>query len=271
MIIAAYAGCGKTYLARHWDQCTEINSMQYARFLDEQEYEDEREKANPSHISNPLYPYNMIPDILKAEQKYPYVLIPTDVTVIRLLQREYQRRVVTVVPDISLQESYRQRYLERGNSEDFCRIFADGMNERIKAICKVAQFPSVSLNGNQYLFDYIEMFETFKQEYESDPVTEKDIQKAEQCYLNRRYHWNMYVCENMNQVVYMLPVKDVDDPMFHKKVAEFGKWYGMRSYGLVEFTKEDPFVYDDRIVSVHSLEEIKENIIHLSDKEEGSL
>lgn len=267
MIIAAYAGCGKTYLAGNWDRCTEINSMPYARFLDEQECEDESRKADLTHTSNPLYPYNMIPDILKAEQKYPFVVIPSDVRLINLLQRKYMRKVVTAVPDITLQEEYRQRYLKRGNSKWFCRLFADGMGERIDAINKESRFPSISLNSDEYLFDYIDVFETFRRMYEPEPVSDADILHAEQFYQNRRYDWYMYVGVIPN--FYVVPVRDVGDPLFREELLEFGKWYHEKLYGYIGFTKEAPFDYDDRIISAHSLDEIKEIIIQSFEEEEG--
>lgn len=267
MIIAAYAGCGKTFLARNWDRCTEVNSMSYARFLDDQEYEDESCKADLRHTRNPLYPYNMIPDILKTEQKYPFVVIPADVRLINLLQRKYKRRVVTAVPDISLQEEYRQRYLARGNTRWFCRLFADRMQERIEAIKKEARVPSITLNSNEYLSDYIDAFETFRKIYESDPVLDEDILNAEQLYQNRRYDWYMYVF--VNPQLYVVPVRNVGDPLFRKQLLEFGKWYYQILCGYINFTKEAPFDYDDRIISAERLDEIKEIIIHSHEERKG--
>ena len=73
MIIATYAGCGKTTFAKkHSDICVEIASMPYVRILpivkEETTGEFEGEKAAYYHVNNPIYPYNMIADILEQEK-----------------------------------------------------------------------------------------------------------------------------------------------------------------------------------------------------------
>ena len=68
MIIAAYAGCGKTTLAEKYsDICIDVTSMPYARILPVKKEETNRnfeaEKAAEYHVDNPIYPYNMIAEI----------------------------------------------------------------------------------------------------------------------------------------------------------------------------------------------------------------
>ena len=130
MIIAAYAGCGKTTLANMYPNCfTEVPSMPYARILPYVKgcfiSEFEAEKAAPYHITNPLFPLNMVSEILEAERESQYVVIPTISEVISILQNEFGRDVILCYPADGLEEEYKRRYLDRGNTEKFCRIFAE--------------------------------------------------------------------------------------------------------------------------------------------------
>ncbi len=84
--------------------------------------EREAEKAAPYMLSNPQYPCNYVLDILKAEREYEYVLISTDISVIRMLNK-MGRAVVLCCPAMDQKEDYRQRFLNGGNSRDFMDVF----------------------------------------------------------------------------------------------------------------------------------------------------
>jgi len=127
MIIAAYAGTGKSTFGQRVEGAVDLPSMPYSRILPPKEgtkQECEAEKAAPYLLSNPQYPYNYVLEILKAEQAYQYVLIPTAIGVIRELN-ELGRTVVLCYPTKEQKEDYRQRFLDRGNSEDFLDVFIE--------------------------------------------------------------------------------------------------------------------------------------------------
>lgn len=87
MIIAAYAGAGKSAFARQVEEAVDLPSMPYSRVLPPEKgtkRECEAEKAAPYLLSNPQYPYNYLLEILKAEREYEYVLIPTAIRVIQM-------------------------------------------------------------------------------------------------------------------------------------------------------------------------------------------
>jgi len=127
MIIAGYAGAGKSTFARQVEGAVDLLSMPYSRVLPLEKgtkWECEAEKTVPYLLSNPQYPYNYLLEILKAERDYDYVLIPTATGVIRMLN-EMGRTVVLCYPTKEQKEDYRQRFLERGNSRDFLDVFID--------------------------------------------------------------------------------------------------------------------------------------------------
>ncbi len=127
MIIAAYAGAGKSAFARQVEGAVDLVSMPYSWVLPPEKgtkQECEAEKAAPYLLRNLQYPYNYLLEILKAERECEYVLIPTATGVIRMLN-EMGRIVVLCYPTGEQKEDYRQRFLERGNSQDFLDVFID--------------------------------------------------------------------------------------------------------------------------------------------------
>lgn len=140
MLIAAYTGCGKSAAAQKLN-VLDLPSMPYRWLLpcknlelcDKAELE--REKGALHRVADPRFPENYILEILRAEGRGETVLFPTIVPVINALVERYGRTVHVVCPEADLKEEYRvQRYLARGNSESFLRIFVDGWEEQMEAI-----------------------------------------------------------------------------------------------------------------------------------------
>ena len=138
MIIAGYAGVGKNYFSENTENAIEISSMPFRWILtnniDKSAKELEKEKGAFYHLANPLFPMNYVFEVLKAESSCKYVVIPTVEWVLEVLQEEYNRDCILVYPEESLKEEYRQRYIARGNSDSFMRLFVDGWEERLESL-----------------------------------------------------------------------------------------------------------------------------------------
>ena len=81
MIIAAFAGAGKTYLCDHVENSIDFVCMPYKYYLpktDNDNLECEKLKADFSLEINPEYPSNYINKILENMDKYKYYVIPSD-------------------------------------------------------------------------------------------------------------------------------------------------------------------------------------------------
>ena len=127
MIVAAYAGAGKTFFAHQVARAIDLDTMPFSQILppdDGTNRNYEEEKAAPYHLENPQYPYNYLLEVLKAEREYDYVLIPTNAVVIQALNK-MQRSVVLCYPTQEQKEDYRERFLARGNSVDFLEVFVE--------------------------------------------------------------------------------------------------------------------------------------------------
>ena len=234
MIIAAYAGCGKTTLAKmHEDICVEVASMSYLRILpienEEVTVDSEREKASEYHVSNPLFPYNIIVEILEAEKIHKYVIIPTVLDVIEILQKEFHRDVILCYPDETLKEEYRERYLKRGNTDRFCRIFADGMANFIDNLRKNESKYHIVLKSGEYLSDkFMECEEVYEKvskcDIDCDTVCNYDIEVMEKyrgILSERKKNIWLDVMFFMDEVYYK--VNDIDDPEERQFIYDFAK------------------------------------------------
>lgn len=98
MLIAAYAGCGKSTAAQQLGpDVVDLPSMPYRWLLPCKDLslcsgaELEREKGALHHIGDPRFPQNYILELLRAEQSGKTVLLPTIVSGIDALVEQYGR------------------------------------------------------------------------------------------------------------------------------------------------------------------------------------
>jgi len=124
MIIAAYAGTGKTTLAKLYpEEYTDFALMPYKYELSDEDH-GEAGKANHDYPLHTEWPYNYVKAIQEEMKKGKHLLIPTDHFVLVHLQMK-EIPYVLCYPERGAKEVYRLRYIERGNTENFLDIFAD--------------------------------------------------------------------------------------------------------------------------------------------------
>lgn len=226
MIIAAYAGSGKTTFAqKHSDICAEITSMSYARILSGTNARDgkeiEREKAAEYHVNNPLYPYNMIEDVLELEKTHKYIVIPSDNLVVNILQKKYGRSVILCYPDENLEEEYRKRYINRGNTEDFCQIFADNMKIRLKKLMDNKDAYHIVLKQGEYLEDKFEELEHIYREVIQRELEVDKIDELSCCLREKKENIWLQIDFPGERLFYQ--IKDIDDSNERQFIYDFGK------------------------------------------------
>jgi hypothetical protein len=200
--------------------------MPYARILpvvkEEITEEFEREKASEYHVDNPIYPYNMIAEILEKEKEYKYVIIPTVQAAIDILQRDYDRNVILCYPEDCLEAEFRERYLRRGNTETFCQIFADGMSGFLKELKENKEAYHFRLKSGEFLSDKFNEFEDICREFPTSNVTAQEkIDKLKCDLLEKKKNIWIAIHFFMDEVFYQ--VKDIDDPKERQFIYDFGK------------------------------------------------
>lgn len=159
MVIAAFAGVGKTYFGNHVDGAKDFVCMPYKygglSLLpqgDSSCAEGERAKANPNYELNPEYPHNYVRAILENSDKYKYLLIPPDWLVLaELACRDIP--YILCYPEAGAKETYRKRYIERGNTSDFLDIFIGGWDSFMEFLRKDRHGIHIVLTETEYLTD----------------------------------------------------------------------------------------------------------------------
>lgn len=150
MIYSCFAGTGKTILAS-FTGYQDIDSADYQWLWTPEQLTltTEERKLETDRVKNPDFPSNYVEVIMEAD-KQGDVLISAHPEVLDALA-EKEVKFVTVAPYPSLKEEFIQRYIERGDSEDFIQLmeehfeeFSDSMIQHPKA------HKSIGISGSGY-------------------------------------------------------------------------------------------------------------------------
>lgn len=164
MIFACYAGTGKTTAATMREDTLDLLLAPFKYKLPELAHGtyEEREalKATEHDDFDIWYPKKYTDAIVDNIPKYKHILIPTDETVLKELDR---RKIVylIVIPDFrqdGMKEFYEVRYRNRGNNEQFLRIFIGQWERRLMRLL-VLNKPYILLPKEQYVSDIVKQYD----------------------------------------------------------------------------------------------------------------
>ncbi|MCM1048536.1 MAG: hypothetical protein NC433_08930 [Clostridiales bacterium] len=160
MIIAAYAGVGKTeFCKRNQEKAIDLVCMpfKYENFYEVSNELGEGEdiKAHGNLVLRKQWElfYYWIVKYLEHYCPEKYIVIPTVFRIMDLLESDMIPFTV-VYPDISLKEEYEKRYKERGNSESFLDVFVGGWDSMLSGLEKYGK-KNIVLSAGQFLADVI--------------------------------------------------------------------------------------------------------------------
>ena len=156
MIIAAYAGCGKSTFASMNGSALDFFCVPYKYYLDGDADRGEAGKANPDNDMRPDWPENYISAIKSVMDKYEYVLIPSDFRVLALLKDE-RIDYTLVYPCRDAREEYLKRYVKRGNSDYFLSVFYERWDRFMDGLEADSFGKHIVLQPHQFLSDVIEI------------------------------------------------------------------------------------------------------------------
>lgn len=257
MIIAAYAGAGKTTFAARFENAVDMVSMPRSCILSPKQSgkESEREKGRMDVYANPLYPDNYIADILRAEREYNYVLIPTSIHVVRRLREKYGRKVILCYPSDELKEEYRERFLARGNNEDFLGLFIGDWDRILGTVREYGDAVHIIMGAGECLTDLKERFDRELLSDDAKPVPEETIMDLEREFQSRRHnyvlaiHWRLW---------YRIPdILDPDERLFLAKLARrtYGGRFILPISDADEILPSDGVITDDKAQILEYLEQ----------------
>jgi hypothetical protein len=156
MIIAAYAGTGKTTLAKmRPDTITDFVCMPYKYEHDDEEKDYEASKANLDYIMRDDWPLNYVSAIKRNMSNDKMLLIPSDYLVLMFLRSE-KIPYTLCYPHKDAKEAYLKRFMDRGNTQEFIDIFIGRWNDFIEGLEKDSYGRHIVLKPHQYLSDVID-------------------------------------------------------------------------------------------------------------------
>jgi hypothetical protein len=156
MVVGAFSGVGKTYFANLYpDIVVDFVCMPFKYFLDPEVHYDESNKAAPDLDWNPEWPFNYV-KALREQPSNKIILIPSDWRVLHLLEKE-NIPYFLCYPVKRAKKVYRERYIKRGNSPEFLKIFIGGWETFMEILREDTYGKHIILRPNQHLSDVLDI------------------------------------------------------------------------------------------------------------------
>ena len=175
MIIAAYAGCGKTTFAEKTWNSVDLVCVPYKYHVtdDLEEKMTEAGKACYGYSINSAWPRNYISAVLTAYHRYQYVVIPTILPVLEELRR-LRIPYVLCYPERGLKEEYKERYRKRGNLEAFEEVFVGCWDYYLDRFETDEYGKHILLKTGEYLLDHRKQIEKIVKDTETVMTIQMD-------------------------------------------------------------------------------------------------
>lgn len=155
MIVSAFAGVGKTTLAKKYEK--DVIDLESGNFKWIENGNTEETKGDNKRTLNPRFPINYLEAIKKANSQYKVVLISQH-DVIRKCLDAVKLDYIIVYPDITMKQEFIDRYKNRGNNDNFVNLISTKWENWITDLNNIHNHKKIILKSGQYLEDYIEEF-----------------------------------------------------------------------------------------------------------------
>ena len=153
IIIAGFAGIGKTTLAKKYKNVVDIESSNYRWDNTGFENIDTENLKGIKRPDNPNWPNNYIQKIKDQQQIYDIVLVWVHPDVLDIYDKENLKYII-VYPSKDSLDIYRQRYHERGNTDEYISKIIDTYDMR-KEQFDSRNSKKVVLENSETLEDYL--------------------------------------------------------------------------------------------------------------------
>lgn len=155
LVIAGFAGIGKTILAEKYENVIDLESSPFRwdySNVAKQDYE--KMKGKPNRIPNKNFPQNYFDAIINAQKKYDIICIWLQFQHIIPFCENNNIDFLFCYPSKEAFEDYKKRYLERGNDINWINNVC---NYYYRIYDKLESFkcPKIILNKNETLEDYL--------------------------------------------------------------------------------------------------------------------
>lgn len=149
IIIAGFAGVGKTVLANKYNNIIDLEIMNFKWNYEKEINDVEKRKGTTRKTRKVEWPENYIQAIVAATNTYDIVLISTDNEILEALDRKGMEYILCF-PDIECKKEYLDRYRNRGNIEEFISKVGETFEELIESL-KSSEKSKIILKSNETL------------------------------------------------------------------------------------------------------------------------
>lgn len=164
IIILGFAGIGKTYCGRKYQNILDFDYLFYKYGYSKQAMQGKNFEELKGQVEgrsfNPLWPENFMSELTKNIQKYDVILIPANDEIISYLEKA-KLDYILCYPSIESKSVYMKRYLERGTNQKWIEKMDRNFEENVKGFdardCK-----KIILQKDETLEDKLIEFEYIK-------------------------------------------------------------------------------------------------------------
>ena len=149
IVIAGFAGIGKTYLGKKYKNVLDLDSAPYKYMV---ENIDERKKGKNKEIS-PEWPMNYVEKIIEEANNYDIVLINLNKEARKILE-EIGFKYYLCFPNKNQKEKYLNRFITRGNPKEFVELQSYYFENELPLLYHESMEKMI-LDGDEYIEDYL--------------------------------------------------------------------------------------------------------------------
>lgn len=134
LIIAGYAGVGKSVLGNKYQNVLDLESSPYRWDYSNVDIDHEKLKGAKGRTPNKNYPQNYIDAIEKAKSEYDVICVWMHFDHAIPVYVENNIDFVLCFPSLEAIEEYKNKYVERGNTKEFADHLIEIMKKFLKSV-----------------------------------------------------------------------------------------------------------------------------------------
>lgn len=154
IIIAGFAGIGKTFLAKKYKNVVDLESSRFVYdYTDIPHADYEKLKGTKNRTLNKNFPENYIKAIKESEKKYDVICIWLKLEMLPLYEKNKIDYTICY-PSEKAFEKYKNLYIQRGNNNGWIQHALEAYPKYVAAL-KDNKHPKIILEENENLEEYL--------------------------------------------------------------------------------------------------------------------
>lgn len=153
IIIASFAGTGKTYLGKKYKNVIDLEPAPYKWIFETEENKIEEKDKGKAKMLNPQWPMNYVNKIIESLNDYDIVLIGLNRESREMLEKMGYKYYLCF-PNKNKKDEYLRRFVERGNCSEFLEKQAYYFDKELPLLYE-ENMEKMILDGSEFIEDYL--------------------------------------------------------------------------------------------------------------------